>query len=456
MTYSSKVKLKPFSERYRDYYIRCFSNRVNCLEGAFRAGKSVINIYSFANYLEYCEDRIHLVSGASAASARLNVSDCNGLGLSYIFRGRCRTGKHEGNECLFINSKTGEKIVLFVGGGKSDSFKKIQGLSFGSWLSVELANLYISDDERCFIDMALSRLTQSKDPKIWWDLNPVYPTHKIYTKYLDRYEEDASENDFYGGYNYMRCSLFDNTALTDEMRETFLTNYKDKTSMEYRRYILGERACAEGLIFGDFAQDNDHYIVDDLDEFSRGINKQFISIGVDFGGNGSNTTFVATLFYNNFSGVCILRSDLIDMSKKECATIPYFRGRLKSFIENVQSIGVASVRYVWGDCAEPVMINEIRSLVKEMRLANNIRVLDCQKHTIAKRIAVKKLLMSKGGWFVCRDANTVISSTSTQVWDSRPGHEDERLDNGTTDIDTADAEEYSWSAFLDKLIVRRS
>lgn len=451
MGYSNQIKLKPFSDRYVQYYIRCFSNQINCLEGAYRAGKSVINIYSFANYLEYCVDKIHLVSGASVATARLNVSDCNGLGLSHIFRGRCKTGKYEGNECLRIKSKTGEKIVVFVGGGQSDSYKKIQGLSFGSWLSVELANLYISNDEKCFIDMALSRLTQSHDLKVWWDLNPVYPSHNVYKKYLDCYENQQAEGNFYGGYNFMRCSLFDNTALSDEQRMSFLSKYPDKNSMEYQRYIMGNRACAEGLIFRNFAKDKSPWIVDDLSKFCQSVQKQFISIGVDFGGNGSDTTFVATLFYNNYHGICIVASDKLIMAGGE-SDAKDFNNKFKEFILFVSSLGICPIRYAFGDCADPVMISEMRNVVKELKLVNRIRVLDCQKHTIKKRIDTKKVLMSTMHWFVYKDAITVIESTETQVWDNREGHEDERLDNGSVDIDTADAEEYSWSGFLDKLI----
>lgn len=451
MGYSNQIKLKPFSDRYVQYYIRCFSNQINCLEGAYRAGKSVINIYSFANYLEYCVDKIHLVSGASVATARLNVSDCNGLGLSHIFRGRCKTGKYEGNECLRIKSKAGEKIVVFVGGRQSDSYKKIQGLSFGSWLSVELANLYISNDEKCFIDMALSRLTQSHDLKVWWDLNPVYPSHNVYKKYLDRYENQQAEGNFYGGYNFMRCSLFDNTALSDEQRMSFLSKYPDKNSMEYQRYILGNRACAEGLIFSNFAKDKLPWIVDDLSKFCQSVQKQFISIGVDFGGNGSDTTFVATLFYNNYHGICIVASDKLIMAGGE-SDAKDFHNKFKEFILFVSSLGICPIRYAFGDCADPVMVSEMRNVVKELKLVNQIRVLDCQKHTIKKRIDTKKVLMSTMHWFVYKDAITVIESTETQVWDNREGHEDERLDNGSVDIDTADAEEYSWSGFLDKLI----
>ena len=39
MSYSNQIKLSPFSEKYINYYKRCFSHSINCLEGAYRAGK---------------------------------------------------------------------------------------------------------------------------------------------------------------------------------------------------------------------------------------------------------------------------------------------------------------------------------------------------------------------------------------------------------------------------------
>lgn len=451
MSYSSKVDIKPLSQKYIDYFSRCFTNRLNVLEGAYRSGKSVCNILSFALYLETCVDKLHLVSGASVASARLNVADNNGLGLSYLFRGRCKAGKYEENDCLRIKTKTGEKIIIFVGGAESNSYKRIQGLSFGSWLSVELANLYISDDEKCFIDMALSRLTQSKDQKIWWDLNPVYPKHKVYTKYLDKYLEKQKEGLFVGGYNYMTCSLFDNEALTEEQRNAFLSNYPDKESMEYQRYILGRRAAAEGLIFKQFALNKDRWLVNDINEFFKGIKKQFISIGVDFGGNGSNTTMVASLIFNNFSGILVLKSDLIDMSDGE-STVEIFNERLQKFIKEVEAMKIADIKYLFADNADTVMVNECKQVLKQLKMYGKITVQGSHKHTIKKRIDTKRSLMIRNRWFVYKEAKTVIDSTETQVYDNREGHEDERLDNGSIDIDTADAEEYSWSAWLPKFI----
>jgi PBSX family phage terminase large subunit len=300
--------------------------------------------------------------------------------------------------------------------------------------------------------MALSRLTQSKDQKIWWDLNPVYPKHKVYTKYLDKYLEKEKEGSFVGGYNYMTCSLFDNDALTEEQRNAFLSNYPDKESMEYQRYILGRRAAAEGLIFKQFALHKENWVINDLPSFLKGVNKQFISIGVDFGGSSSNTALVASLIYNNFSGIIVLKDDMIDMSGGD-STVDDFNKHLEKFIKDVQSLKIANILYIFGDAADTVMVNEIKQTVKKMGLYGNIKIMGSQKYTIKKRIDTKRSLLARNKWFVYKNALHVIDSTSTQVYDNREGHEDERLDNGSIDIDTADAEEYSWSAWLPKFIM---
>jgi hypothetical protein len=220
--------------------------------------------------------------------------------------------------------------------------------------------------------------------------------------------------------------------------------------MEYQRYILGNRACAEGLIFSSFAKDPSLFTVDDINRYRCRNIPMFVSVGVDFGGNGSNTTAVATLFSNNYKDVLPFADDLLNMSGGE-SDAQDFHEFFKQFLQRLILMDIARIGYIFGDNADPVMINEVRNVVKELKLAN-CRVIDCKKHTIKKRIDTKKVLMAKGHWKVYKDCKNVIGSTSTQVWDGRDGHEDERLDNGSVDIDTADAEEYSWSAFLEKLI----
>jgi len=96
-------------------------------EGSVRAGKTIDNCIIACAYLETCPDKIHLATGSTIANAKMNIGYANGFGLECLFKGRCRWGKFKDNEALFINTKTGEKVVIFAGGGKADSYKKILG-----------------------------------------------------------------------------------------------------------------------------------------------------------------------------------------------------------------------------------------------------------------------------------------------------------------------------------------
>ena len=81
-----------FSEKHKEYIRRCTKSTFNFAEGAVRAGKTVDNIYAFAHELKTTPDRIHLATGSTMANAKLNIGDCNGLGLEWIFRGQSRWG----------------------------------------------------------------------------------------------------------------------------------------------------------------------------------------------------------------------------------------------------------------------------------------------------------------------------------------------------------------------------
>ena len=79
-----------FGGRHCDYMRRAFRSTVNVAEGAVRAGKTVDNVFVFAALLEDSPDRFHLATGSTLGNAKLNLGDCNGLGLEHIFRGRSK------------------------------------------------------------------------------------------------------------------------------------------------------------------------------------------------------------------------------------------------------------------------------------------------------------------------------------------------------------------------------
>ena len=113
------------SQKHKDYIRAGIINKMSVAEGSVRAGTTIDNCIIACAFLETCKDKIHLASGSTIANAKLNIGDCNGYGLEHLFGGRCRWGKYKDNEALFIRTKTGEKIVIFAGGGKADSYKKI-------------------------------------------------------------------------------------------------------------------------------------------------------------------------------------------------------------------------------------------------------------------------------------------------------------------------------------------
>ena len=121
------IEWQPFGDRHKEYIRKGLDCKMSVAEGSVRAGKTIDNCILACAYLEECEDIVHLASGSTIANAKLNIGYCNGFGLECLFKGRCRWGKFKDNEALFIKTKTGEKVVIFAGGGKADSYKKILG-----------------------------------------------------------------------------------------------------------------------------------------------------------------------------------------------------------------------------------------------------------------------------------------------------------------------------------------
>ena len=244
METTQTIRWSPFSVKHQRYIKRALSCRMNVAEGAIRSGKTIDNCIIAAMFLETCPDKIHLASGSTQANAKLNVGVCNGFGLEYLFRGRCKWGKFRDNEALFINTQTGEKVVIFAGGGKSDSYKRILGNSYGLWIATEINEHYDCDDSRSsFIKVAFGRQAAAMRQMILWDLNPCNPANPIYTDYIDKYAKG-----FIGGYQYEHFTIADNLSISPQRFAEIQSQYTIG-SVWYRRDILGERCIAEGLIY---------------------------------------------------------------------------------------------------------------------------------------------------------------------------------------------------------------
>lgn len=427
-----------FSRKHLAYIRRCGDCVINVAEGAVRAGKTVDNVIAFCRALEKSRDFLHLATATTSATAKTVIGDCNGFGVAYYFRGQCRWGQYKGNEALIIQGKsTGykQRVLIFVGGAKKNSYEKFRGMSIGMWIATEI-NLHHDNT----IKEAFNRQLAALDRKVFWDLNPSQPQASIYRDYIDLYARQAAEGKLAFGYNYQKFTIFDNINISEENRRQVISQYCPGT-VWYRRDILGDRVAAEGLIFQIFADTPEKFIAESYPKSMRMIN-----IGVDFGGNKSKTTFVATAVIGNFQSVCVLADYKVEGSKGTINTDMVCR-KLLDFYRFIHSLFPSVPIYaIYCDSAEQMIINTIRPFMSQHGVSAAVK--DSYKGAVTDRIYALNTLMSQGRFSVYRDCTNVINSLKEQVWDDTKVGEDVRLDNGTCDIDTADALEYSFSSFL--------
>ena len=245
MTRTATIPWGAFSDKHKAYIKAALKNRMCVAEGAIRSGKTIDHCIIAAAYLEDTPDKYHLASGSTIANAKMNIGVCNGFGLESLFRGRCRWGQYRDNEALFVGTRTGEKVIIFAGGAKADSYKRILGNSYGMWIATEINEHFDSADSRTsFIKVANGRQLAAARPFTLWDLNPCNPGHSIYRDYIDRYRKDGLT----GGYLYEHFTIADNATITPERLEEIKRQYVPGT-VWYRRDIEGERTLAQGLIY---------------------------------------------------------------------------------------------------------------------------------------------------------------------------------------------------------------
>lgn len=429
-------ELAPFCEKQASYIKKCQTSWLNVAEGGKRGAKNVTNGLAFCIALENHPDKLHLVAGYDSASARLNIIDCDGYGISNYFAGRCREGKYKNRDCLYVNTADSkEKILLIVGGGKANSYKSIKGNTYGM--------AYITEANECdktFLKEVEDRTISSSDRKIFHDLNPKAPNHWYYTEYLAFHEKQQCKIPGYG-YNYSHFNIYDNLSISDEKLSKILLSY-DKGSIWYKRDIKGERIASAGILFSEIANNRARYIVDECD-----ING-FITTGVDFGKNGSPHAFCSQRISKNYDRICVLKSDEV-----ECTTdseevqdnlgIGQVLAKLElGFIKHIKYVikKWGMISYIFCDSAEPELIEFLRKALKKHRL--NIPILSSIKILISSRIHVWGVFfMQDRISFVKGETEYIINAFQNAVQDENK-EDDCYLDDGISDIDILDAHNY--------------
>lgn len=257
--------------------------------------------------------------------------------------------------------------------------------------------------------------------------NPDNPQHFL-KKFID------SDADVF----CQTSTIDDNPYLSPEFVAELKKEYAG--TVYYNRFILGQWAAAEGVIYRQFADS----IAAKDDRFlwpaDKDLRTWHVHIGVDFGGNGSKHSFVATAVLPGFSGVVALMSQRVEPYGTDA---DYLGNAFMLFAETVFA-RYGEIHGVYCDSAEQVLIQHIRSTAKRSRLSWLAdRIHNSKKIEINDRIRLTSILMGGGRFFYMPEADTLKEALCAALWSDKRAGKDLRLDDGTTDIDTLDAFEYT-------------
>lgn len=426
MKIKAVFKFKPFSRKQRKVLNWwCRSSPVRdyngiIADGAIRSGKSVAMSLSFVIWamseFEACN---FAMCGKTIGSFRRNVL----FWLKLMLRSRGYSVSEQRTENLVVVRRGNIENYFYVFGGKDErSQDLIQGITLAGVFFDEVALMPES-----FVNQATGRCSVDGS-KFWFNCNPGSPAHWFKTGWIDKRQDKRLL--------YLHFTMDDNLSLSEAVKERYRGMY---TGVFFKRYILGEWKSADGVIYRQFADDPERFI---LDEVPADI---FIgTMGLDFGGNGSAHAGCLVGITRGYRSIVILD----EYYRKEVIDPGTLTDDVCGFVQRSQAQCRATS--IWCDSAETTLIKGIRTEVFARHIPVEVR--NARKGEIIDRIRLCDMLMSQGRFFVMRRCRHTIAALSEAVWDSKSPTKDKRLDDGSTNIDSLDALEYALEPHANRLI----
>lgn len=426
MKIKAVFRFKPFSKKQRKVLNWwCRSSPVRdyngiIADGAIRSGKSVAMSLGFVIWaMSEFESCNFAMCGKTIGSFRRNVL----FWLKLMLRSRGYSVSEQRTENLVIVRRGSTENYFYVFGGKDErSQDLIQGITLAGVFFDEVALMPES-----FVNQATGRCSVDGS-KFWFNCNPGSPAHWFKTGWIDKRADKRLL--------YLHFTMDDNLSLTEAVKERYRGMY---TGVFFKRYILGEWKSADGVIYRQFADDPERFI---LDEVPADI--IIGTMGLDFGGNGSAHAGCLVGITRGYRSIVILG----EYYRKEVIDPGTLTDDVCGFVQRSQ----AQVRAtsIWCDSAETTLIKGIRTEVFARHIPVEVR--NARKGEIIDRIRLCDMLMSQGRFFIMRRCRHTIAALSEAVWDGKSPTRDRRLDDGSTNIDSLDALEYALEPHANRLI----
>ena len=381
-------------------------------DGSIRSGKTTVMSLSFVMWAMYrFNGQSFALCGKTIQSLRRNV--IKQLKLMLMSRGYGVTEHRSENYITIERNGVTNEFYLF-GGKDEGSQDLIQGITLAGVFFDEVALMPES-----FVNQATGRCSVDGS-KYWFNCNPDGPDHFFKLEWIDKL----------GIKNLIRIhfTMRDNPSLSARIIERYERMYR---GVFYDRFILGLWVLASGIIFRYFAENDEQYLFDDSELFDdRGKMKvRFtkITMGIDFGGNGSKTTFCLMGYLNKYREFRLLEEDGLPVTEDIDAKaicdkfIEFYRTAINKY---------GRVDWIFPDSASPTMINSLRSAARESGLpANHIK--GCRKNEVADRPRTIDLLFNTGRLKINKRCVQVRKAIAQLRWDEKKPNipEDKNIGN---------------------------
>lgn len=393
------------SNKQKDFLLNPLS-RINLLYGAVRSGKTWISLLKWAVWIgqQPIKDEFLMVGKTVTALKR------NCLGLLQELIGDNITYSISQKKAVIFG-----RTVWLEGANDERAESKIRGMTLKGCYIDELTQIPES-----FYLMVLSRLSV-KNSSLIATTNPDAPTHYVKTEIIDN---DKIKK------QVVKFTIDDNIFLDEESKKNIIAEYST-SKVYYSRFILGDFVRAEGVVFFDFAENTEKYIINknDLPKFRT------VGVGYDLGGNKSNFALVCTAIGFD-DKVYVLRAEEIEPENMKLSDVENYAIK---FIQKVEKDFNCEVNYCYIDDNYWTTVN---SLNDWRYIFGSAATIKCSMPLEDRPICLSKLMATERFYLVDGECEPLIKQLQNAVYDDR-AEKAVILDDGSMNIDEIDGLFYS-------------
>ena len=407
------MEIKTFSPKQAEILRFAYNDEETLIcDGAVRSGKTIVMTLSFVLWaMTHFNHTNFAICGKTVSNAERNIlrpfQQIEGMPFTLNYK--------ISNRMLTVQSGNKENYFYLFGGKDESSYALIQGLTLAGVLFDEVALM-----PQSFVDQAIARTLSFANAKIWFNCNPESPNHWFYKEWITNEERK---------YKHLHFLMRDNPILTEKEIQRAESLF---TGVFYDRYIRGMWVRAEGIIFPEFANNPDRWIIKRED-----VPKTFrtVEVGFDIGGNGS--AYAMTCTGQGYDGIQYrLKAEKRQAEDMAMNDIEKFVVEFCGEVEREYGVRVGTI-----NC------DHIAVIVNTINDNTRYRAEFCYKPPLEDRVFLYSKLFSMDKIkFVDRMCDDLIDEMQNLVFDDRSDRPIP-LDDGSMQIDTYDSACYSESSY---------